>query len=443
MSHLGPEAMRRILGGEGGPQEIETAAEHLVSCDPCRALAGTVADELRPENPELAREGPLRLVFELIDRERQWAVDYLAAVAEWAELRSLQNRRTQRDRVRMTKACHTNAFFQLVLGDLKEAPSWDEAEFLAGLALLCVEAMSQRGRIAPAADHDLKARVWTAVANARRRAAEWERAHQALSNAERHRREGTGDPLVEAELLSITASTLANEGHIARALEALKRCEAIYRARSEWALLARALVKRASVVVDSEPAQALEALDAALPLLPSADVHLGLLADLLRVECLLGVSRPNEALQVFRRCSRSLQASPGVRMQIRGRFTGAKLLDALGYKVPAERLYDEVVDREIEHELYKEAFLDLLYLYGRHVKAGEIEKAARVCRRALTDPSLSAVAHDQMRTVWERLLAATAIADIAEYHAIGPDALSDLRRYLNLHWKHPAATVPE
>ena len=144
MSHLGPEAMRRILGGEGGPQEVETAAEHLVSCDPCRALAGTVADELRPENPELAGEGPLRLVFELIDWERQWAVDYLAAVAEWAELRRLQNRRTQRDRVRMTKACHTTAFFQLVLGDLEETPSWDEAEFLAGLALLCVEAMSQR-----------------------------------------------------------------------------------------------------------------------------------------------------------------------------------------------------------------------------------------------------------------------------------------------------------
>ncbi len=436
MSHLGREVMRRILGGEGGSQEGESAAEHLVSCDPCRALAGTVADELRSENPRLAGEGPLQLVFDLIDRERQWAVDYLVAVAEWAELRRLQNRRSQRDRVRMTKACHTTAFFQLVLGDLKETTSWDEAEFLAGLALLCIEAMSQRGRIAPASAHDLKARVWTAVANARRRAAEWQRAHQALSNAERHRKEGTGDPLVEAELLSITASALADEGHLARALEALERCKAIYRARSEWALLARALVKTASVVADSEPAQALEALDDAAPLMPVADAHLALLADLLRVECLLGVSRPYEALQAFRRCSRPLQASPGIRMQIRGKFTGAKLLDALGYKVTAERLYDEAVDCEIEHELYKEAFLDLLYLYGRHVKAGEIEKAARVCRRALTDATLSAVAHDQMRTVWERLLAATG------HHTIGQEVLTDLRRYLHVNWKHPAPAVP-
>jgi tetratricopeptide (TPR) repeat protein len=436
MSHLGQEAMRRILGGEGGPQEVEAAVEHLVSCDPCRALAGTLAGEIRAENPGLAGEGPLHVVLELIDRERQWAVDYLAAVTEWADLRRLPNRRSQRDRVRMTKACHTIAFFHLVLGEIKEASSWDEAEFLAGLALLCIDAMSQRQWITQAADHDFKAEVWTAVANARRRAAEWARMHQALANAERHLKEGTGDPLLEARLLSITASALADEGHIARALEALKRCKAIYRARSEWALLARTLVQTASVVADSDPARGLEALDAAVPLLPSADSHLSLLADLLRVECLLGVSRPNEALQVYRRCSRSLHANSGFQMQIRGRFTGAKLLDSLGYKQPAERLYDEVVDREIEHELYKEAFLDLLYLYGRHVKIGEIEKAARVCRRALTDASLSAVAHDQMRTVWEQLLAATG------HRAIGPEVLSDLRHYLNVHWKHPAAAVP-
>ena len=431
MSHLGQEAMRRILGGEGGPQEVEAAAEHLVSCEPCRALVGALADKMR-----VPAEGPLRLVLGLIDRERQWAVDYLAAVAEWAELRRLPHRRSQRDRVRLAKACHTIAFFQLVLGDLKDTSSWDEAEFLAGLALLCIDAMSQGRRIVPAAAHDFKAQVWTAVANARRRAAEWTRMHQALANAERHLKDGTGDPLLEAGFLSITASALANEGHIDRALEALKRCEAIYRARSEWALLARALVQTASVVVDSDPARALEALAAAAPLLPSADFHLTLLSDLLRVECLLGASRPAEALQAFRRCSRPLQSNPGFRMQLRGRFTGAKLLDALGYNQPAERLYDEVVDREIEHELYKEAFLDLLYIYGRHVKAGEIEKAAGVCRRALTDPSLSAVAHDQMRTVWEQLLAATG------HGAIGQEALRDLRLYLNVHWKHPAATVP-
>jgi tetratricopeptide (TPR) repeat protein len=436
MSHLGREAMRRILGGEGGPQEAEAAAEHLVSCDSCRALAGTLADEIRAENSGLTGEGPLQLVFALIDRERQWAVDYLAAAAELADLRRLQNRRSQRDRVRMTKACHTVAFFHLVLGELKEASSWDEAEFLAGLALLCIEGMSQRQRITQPADHDFKAQVWTAMANARRRAAEWERAHQALANAERHRKQGTGDPLLEAGLLSINASTLADEGRVSEALDALEKCEVIYRDRSERAFLGRTLVQKANIQAGIEPGKGLAALADAIPFIPAEDSQLRLSAEMLRVECLIEVYRPSEALQIFRRSSHLLAASPTVRTRIRGRFTGARLLDALGYKQPAERLFDEVIERDIEHELYKDAFLDLLYLYDRHVKAGEIEKAARVCRRALTDASLSAVAHDQMRTVWEQLLAATG------HCAISQEVLSDLRRYLNVHWKHPASTVP-
>ena len=437
MSHLGLEAIRRILTGECGPEEVAVAAEHLVSCDACRTRAGTFADTLHEQKPAQREHRSLQLIFDLIDRERQSAVDYLAAVAEWAELQRLPSRRSRRDRVRMTKACHTIAFFNLVLGELKETAAWEESEFLAGLGLLCIEAMSQRRLIAQAADHDLKTQVWTAVANNRRRAAELERTHQALAHAERHLKEGTGDTLLEAGLLSITASTLADEGRTAQALEALNRCAAIYRDRSEWALLARTLVQEANILVEAEPAGGLAVLDHAAPLIPVEDSYLKLLAELLRVKCLIELQKPNEALQVYRRCSKLLLSNPRIRVQIRGRFTAAQLLDSLGYHLPAERLFDEVVDRNIEHELYKDAFLDLLYLYERHVKAGEIEKAARVCQRALNDPSLSAVAHDQMRAVWEQLFAATG------RQAIGREMLSELRRYVNVHWKLPAATPPE
>jgi len=312
MSHLGLEALRRILGGEGGAREAENAAEHVVSCDRCRALAGTLLEELRAESPGLQGEGSLQLVFDLIDRERQWGVESLAAIAEWAELRHLPSRRGQRDRVRMTKACHTIAFFNLVLSELNEESSWEEAEFLAGLALLSIEAMSQRQQIGPVSHDDL----------------------------------------------------------------------------------------------------------------------------LLRVECLIEVRKPVEALQVFRRCSRLFIANPRARMRIRGRFTGARLLDALGFKPQAERLFDEVIDRDVEHELYKDAFLDLLYLYGYHVQAGDLEKAARVCQRALTDSALSEVAHEQLRDLWTQLLAA------AQRRAISQDLLRDLRQYLSVHWKHPAASPP-
>ena len=435
MTHLGPEALRRVLGGAGGPQEVESAAEHIVSCDQCRTLASTLLDELRTERPDLRGEGPLQLVFDLIDRESKWGVESLAAITEWAELRRT-SRRSQRDRVRMTKTCHTVAFFNLVVGEIEEASSWDEAEFLGGLALLSTEGMSQREQITPAYSSDLQTRVWIALANTRRLAAEWKRAHQALSNAERHRKEGTGDRLLEARLLSISASILNDEGQVSQAAAALERCRAIYEGSSEWALVARTLVKTADILVELAPDKGLEALDRAVPLIPTADSNLTLLAELLRVRYLIDLQKPNEALHVYRRCSRLFIANPKVRLRIRGRFAGAQLLDALGHTQQAERLFNEVVDSDIEHELYKDAFLDLLYLYSRHVKSGDLEKAERVCQRALTDASLSAVAHEQLRALWTQLLEA------AQRQAISQDLLRDVRQYLNVHWKHPAGTPP-
>lgn len=436
MSHLGREAMRRILGGEDGPQDAEMAAEHILSCERCRALAGTVLDELRAERPDVRGEGPLQLIFDSIDKERQWGVESLAALAEWAEIRRLASKKSQRDRVRMTKACHTIAFFNLLLGELKEESSWAEAEFLASLALLSIEAMNQRKQITEANGHDLQAKIWTVVANSRRRAAEWQRAHQALNNVERHLKEGTGDPLLRAGLLSIKASTLADQGHISPALNDLKECKALYESLAEWVLLGRTLVKEANVLAGVEPVRGLAALDRAAPLIPADDSYVRLLAELLRVECLIEVQRPMEALPVFRRCSRLLISYPSERMSIRSRFTGARLLGALGFRLQAERLFEEVVTRDVEHELYKDAFLDLLYLYEHHMKAGDLEKAARVCRRALTDSTLAEVAHDQLRDLWSDLLEAT------QHRAISQDLFRELRQYVNVHWKHPAGTPP-
>ena len=273
MFHLGQEVLRRILAGEGATRETEKAVEHIVSCDRCRAVAGSLLEELRVENPGLRGEGPLQLVFDLADRERQWGVDSLAAMAEWADLRHMPSRRSQRDRVRMSKACHTIAFFNLVLSE-----------------------------------------------------------HQALANAARHVKEGTGDPRLEAGLLSITASALGEEGYVPQALDALQRCWAIYEGLSEWSLLARTLVKVANLLVEDDPANGLAALDRAVPLIPAEDCHLTILAELLRVRCLIELQKPVEALQVYRRCSRLFIANPRVRLRLRSKFTGAQLLDALGFK---------------------------------------------------------------------------------------------------------------
>lgn len=434
MVHLEEQALRRMLGGESG-QDAEVAAEHLLSCHRCSALATTVLDELRTEKPELREEEPLELVFGLLDRRRQWGLEALIAQAEWAELRRL-NPRSQRDRVRMTKACHTPAFFRLLLEELDSAESWQEAEFLAGLALLAAEAREQRRLIDRAAKSDLQAEVWTAVANARRKAAEWPRANQALANAERHRREGSGKQLLEARILSITASVLADQGQEFQSLAVLDRCRLIYEERAEWALLARTLVQIANVLVSIEATRALAALDQASPHIPSEHSQLTILAELLRVRCLIGLHRPSEALQVYHRCSKLLVTNQEIRLKIRGRFTGALLLHAFGHAGRAERLLNEVVDRDIEHGLFKDAFLDLLYLYEHHMKEGNHIKAAQTCQRALTESALAEFAHDQLRGLWQQLLAA------AQSQAIPRDWLRESWTYISAHWKNPAPQPP-
>lgn len=80
MSHLGQEAIRRILSGEAGPQEAEAAALHLVSCDRCRTLADIVADLLRSQRT--AADGSRQLMADLVEREVRRAIDSLVAPAD-------------------------------------------------------------------------------------------------------------------------------------------------------------------------------------------------------------------------------------------------------------------------------------------------------------------------------------------------------------------------
>lgn len=149
------------------------------------------------------------------------------------------------------------------------------------------------------------------------------------------------------------------------------------------------------------------------PLIPAEVSFLRLLAEFLRVECLVGGGKPSEALRVFQKASHLLAANSRLRPQIRAKVTCARLLDAFGRKQSAERLFDEVVDQDIEHEFYKDAYLDLRYLHGLHMKAGESEKAARICRRALSDPALAAIAHARPQALWPQFHEAAALHPIA------------------------------
>src|SRR5690606_33907148 len=97
---------------------------------------------------------------------------------------------------------------------------------------------------------------------------------------------------------------------------------------------------------------------------------------------------------------------------------------------------EKAVADAFAHEAYREGFLDLLYVFGFHVRHDAMEKAVSLCRFAIARLDLFEVGHEQLRTVWRELM------DAAERQAVSLQALAEARGFLQKHWKHPAANAP-
>jgi hypothetical protein len=91
---------------------------------------------------------------------------------------------------------------------------------------------------------DLEARVYAELANAYRVADDLGEAERAMALAEARRREGTGDLLLAARILDLTASLRNTQRRFAEALGLLRRAHALYLELGEHHLAGRALVSR-------------------------------------------------------------------------------------------------------------------------------------------------------------------------------------------------------
>jgi tetratricopeptide (TPR) repeat protein len=431
MAHVSKAAVGRLAAGEAGEVEVEWLAQHALSCSACRAL---IADLVEDTALHAKREGQLKALVELLKAEHEKALEFLKARAEWSSFRGL-TRKAQRDRVILSRACHTSAFLDLLLTELRSADSRDGSEFLASLAILAVQGMDAK-KYPTAPKNDLLAGVWIEVANVRRIETEWHHAEAALRKADQYLEEGTGDPLPKARMLSIAASLQIGQGHLTEAMALLERCIQLYETSRDWPLVARTLVKMTYALVLVEPERGLSILDKALPLIPVEDASLRWLAATLRTECLIQSGQIAQALCAYQYAEsiRDFQARPNAKL--RSTFTAARLFEALGRAKEAERLFEEVIAEGLEREWYKDAFLDFFYLFGFHIRAGAAEKAVQVSQRALAQLDLLDLGHDQLRTVWMQL------RDAAGRQALTRQSLAMARDYLRVYWKHPAPTAP-
>ncbi len=368
---------------------------------------------------------------ELDPEELEELLKPLLASAEWSFIRR-KTRRQQQALVASTPICHTKAFGDHLLAEVLRAGSQDESEFIAHLALRAAEGMTE-----PVATvEDFRARVWMEIADVRRKAAELEHVQAALRKAENHLARGSGDPLLKARSMSGTAALYADQGDSERAVALLEDCAKLYESRTDWPFVARTWIQTAEILVETEPARALDLVERASPLLPRYEIILRWEAESLRTESLIELGEIDQAIQAFKRAEtwRHELARPDDRR--RSDFTAARLLEALGEIEDAERLFRWVIAQAFEREAYQEAFLDIVYLFGFHLRQGETEKTVELCRFAIAQLDLFGIGHEQFRVVWTELM------DAARRRTTGQEALGTVRKYIRAHWKSPARTPP-
>jgi tetratricopeptide (TPR) repeat protein len=385
-----------------------------------------------PAEPVLLRQEPAPpSSHRVVIAEDEKLIEPVLARALWSLVRR-ETRKRQHTRVAESPECHTKGFFEVLLTDMGATGPREEAEFIASLALTAVQVMDEPGTV----KHDLQAQVWTEIANACRIDIEWNRALAALRRAEEHRAKGSGALFLKGKIQSVAASLKADQGQRSEAIAMLEECRKFYEDQKGWPLVARTLIQMVHTLVDTEPERGLALAEQALPMIPPADSALRWLAESNRTECLIEMGEIGQALQAFHLAESLRAARPRADAARLSDFTAARLLEGLGRIKEAEQLFDAVIADAFAREAYREAFLDILYLFGFHLRTGATEKAVALCRFAIAQLDLYGVGHEQLRAVWMELM------DAAERRAIRLEALAEVREFLKVHWKKPAAKAP-
>ena len=173
----------------------------------------------------------------------------------------------------------------------------------------------------------------------------------------------------------------------------------------------------------------------ALPIVPPTETALRCLAENIRTDAMINLGDIELALHTFNRAE-PLRVGASATVQRRSMFIAARLLEHLGHLKEAVQLFEATIADAFDQEAYRESFLDLLYLFGLHIRTEATDKAITLCRFALTQLDLFHLGHEQLRRVWVELLEA------ARKRMVTAEALGEIRDFLSMHWSQPATTNP-
>jgi tetratricopeptide (TPR) repeat protein len=418
--HLSRSDLMRALAVGGDQTEGESGSPHLLRCGQCLDLAAELVEELRE------------------DFEKRQALRFLQARGWWAELGNLSPAQ-QRDRIRSVAALRTRELFEVAIAEAVAASSSDPhlGEETALTTRLLAELLPC-AQYPEALKCDLQGRALIVVAKCRRLAADWPGSRAALQEARRCFEKGTGDPKLEARLLSVSASIATDAGNFEAAHRLLAQAAEKYRITQDRVGLATVAVQKAgNLLAEFEMDAAILSAEEALELLSPGDDRLEMLARSIITECLIDLQRPDEAFRSFLTTRPLFDRFPGRETEIkRVAYLEARLLEALGYSRESEKAFRKLIKSDLEEGFYKDAFIHTLTFFESLYRRGALEKAARVCEEAasLLDTPLC---HAQMKQVWEQLLAQV------RSDALTVGRILEVRLYILRHWSVPAARLSQ
>jgi len=392
--HLDRRELERLEAGELSQAETTEVSRHLIHCARCRQVLGSVSSEaaslLKDLLQDLAREGVLsdsssplpervqaqickgfrsRRVLRENVRDRKTEMSSDTKVREDAA--TLTDELLALEPTERRNAIQDDSTYQrLDLAEELLKRSWEArsedpwtSEQVGFDALAILEALDDDFADPPKL-HDLKAKAWLSIANARRIRTENASAAEAFQKAESSLAQGTRDPRKRAELLYLKSVFLREMHRFEEASTLSDQAIAIHRWARNREGVCEILITKANLhEIQGDLERAIEILKEAEDLLdPTFDPYLTMCVRLSMVSYLALAGRAGEARALLPE-AREIASRAGKRLdRFRLRWLEARIAWGLDERDAAERLFREVRESFLDEGLGYDAALASLEL---------------------------------------------------------------------------------
>jgi len=433
--HLTSGQVRDFLRGELSKDEASAVLRHLLGrCETCSALLASRSSQrdavARP--PASYDQAFDRALAVVVERESPVTRERLAAPGLAARLSELPSEQ-QRLVIRNDPRYQTWGLCESLIRASQQA-IWDvQPESLLEQATCAVwvgESLDPE-RYGQEQINDLLAEARGNLANAYRVRSQFAASLSELHEAHALLDQGTGDETLHARIASLESSLLVDQGRFEEAVELLDRARNRISRLDETQLEARLLVSKGVALSYYEPALAIEAHRAALPLIDASEnPRLALCAKQGIIYCLNAVGRGQEALVRLHQARSLFDQFSDRWSQLNYRWTEARITFDLGQVAEAEVAFRGLWQEALDLGLHLETALIVLDLMEVEISLGHYQRAAAIGSR-LAEQFEAWGVHRRAMQAWQ-LLAEAARQETATRAMVG-----QLTRYLRRAWQNP------